>query len=54
MSTTLAFDHIENKHTLYRKKDCMKKFCKSMKEHAQNVVSFEKNKMKPLIKEELK
>ena len=54
MSTTLAFDHIENKHTLYRKKDRMKKFCKSIKEHAKNVISFEKNKMKPLTKEELK
>ena len=27
MSTIWAFDHIENKHTLYRGKDCMKKFC---------------------------
>ena len=32
----------------------MKNFCKSMKEHAKNVISFEKNKMKPLTKEELK
>ena len=27
MSTIWAFDHIENKHTLYRGKDCMEKFC---------------------------
>ena len=27
MSTIWAFDHIENKHTLYRGKDCVKKFC---------------------------
>ena len=26
MSKMWAFDHIENKHTLYRGKDCMKKF----------------------------
>ena len=27
MSTIWAFNNIENKHTLYRGKDCMKKFC---------------------------
>ena len=26
MSTIWAFDEIENKHRLYRRKDCMKKF----------------------------
>ena len=25
MTTIWSFDHIENKHTLYREKDCMKK-----------------------------
>ena len=29
MSTIWGFDHIENKHSLYRGKDCMKKFCAS-------------------------
>ena len=29
MATIWAFDHIENKHTLYRGKDCMKNFCTS-------------------------
>ena len=29
-----AFGHTENKHTLYRGKDCMKKFCESLREHA--------------------
>ena len=32
----------------------MKKFCSSLKEHATNVFKFEKNKMLPLTKEELK
>ena len=31
ISTIWAFDHIENKHTLYRGKDCIKKFCESFK-----------------------
>ena len=44
MSTIWAFDHIENKHTLYRRKDCMKKFCESLREHAKNITDFERNK----------
>ena len=54
MSTIWAFDHIENKHTLYCGEDCMKKFCESLREHAKNIIDFEKEKMLPLSKEELK
>ena len=54
MSTIWVFDHIENKDTLYRGKDCMKKFCTSLREHAKNIIDFEKIKMLPLTKEELK
>ena len=36
--------HIENKHTLYRGKDCMKMFCTSSGEHAKNIAQFEKKK----------
>ena len=52
MSTIWAFDHIENKHTLYCGKDCMKKFC-TFREHAKNIIGFEKKKLLPLTKEEL-
>ena len=34
MSTIWAFYHIENKHPLYHGKDCMKKFCESLREQA--------------------
>ena len=54
MSTILAFDHIETKHTLYCGKDCMKKFCTSLREHVKTIIAFEKKKMLSLIKEELK
>ena len=54
MSTIWAFDNIENKRTLYRGEDCMKKICTSLREHATNVINFEKKKMLPLIKKELK
>ena len=32
----------------------MKKFCTSLREHAKNIIDFEKKKMLPLTKEELK
>ena len=54
MPTILAFGHIENKYTLYRRKDCMKKLCESLSEHKINIIDFEKQKMLPLTKEELK
>ena len=52
--TIWGFAHIEDKHTLYRGKDCMKKFCTSLREHAKNKIDFEKKKMLLLTKEELK
>ena len=54
MSTTWAFDHIENKHTLYRGEDWMKTFCTYFREHATNVINFKKKKMLPLTKQKLK
>ena len=54
MSTIWTFDHIENKHSLYLGKYCMKKFCESLREHAKNIIDFEKKKMLSLTKEELK
>ena len=52
VSTIWEFHHIENKHTLYRGKSCMKKFCESLREHGKNINDFEKRKMLPLTKEE--
>ena len=31
----------------------MGKFCKSLREHAKNIIGFEKKEMSPLTKEEL-
>ena len=44
MSTIWAFEHIEKKHTLYCRKDCMKKFRSSLRKHATNILDFEKKK----------
>ena len=49
MSKIQAFDHIESKYTLYREEDCT-----SLKEHATNVINFEKRKLLPLTKKSLK
>ena len=54
MSTIWAFDHIENKYTLYHGKDYMEKFFESLREHAKSITDFEKKKILPLTKEELK
>ena len=54
MSTIWEFDRTENKHTSYHRKDCMKKCCSSLREHATNILNFEKKKRLPLTKEELK
>ena len=52
MSPIWGFNHIESKHTLYHGKYCMKKFWKSLREHAKRVTAFEKKKMLLLTKSE--
>ena len=37
MSTISLFRSIENKHDVYRGKDCMKKFCEFLKEDAMKI-----------------
>ena len=50
--TSCSFDESENKLNYYRGKDCMKKFCKGLKEHATRIINHEKKKIIPLTKEE--
>ena len=47
----LQYTNVENKHGVYRGKDCMKKFCESLREHALKIITFKKKKMKLLTKE---
>ena len=44
MSTISSYRSIENKHDLYRGKDCMKKFCEFLREHAIKIIKFKKKK----------
>ena len=50
MSTISSFKSVENKHGVYRGKDCMKKFCESLREHAMKITYFKK--MNLLTKEQ--
>ena len=54
MSTLSLLKSIENKHYVYRGKDCMKKFCESLRERAIKIINFKKKKTKLLTKEHRK
>ena len=42
--THFSFDKTKNKLNYYRGKDCMKKFCKDLREHATKIINCEKKK----------
>ena len=50
--THCSFDQTKNKLNYYRGKDCMKKFCKDLREHATKIINYEKKKMIPLTMKE--
>ena len=50
--TSCSFNESRNKLNYYRGKDCMKKFCIDLKEHAMRIINYEKKKIIPLTKEE--
>ena len=52
--TSCSFDESKNKLNHYRGKDCMKNFCKDLKEHATRIINHEKKKIIPLTKEKKK
>ena len=51
ISTISSFKNTENKHDVYRSKDCTKNFCESLRERAMKKINFKKNKMKLLMNE---
>ena len=44
MPTIWRFNHTKEKHTVYSRKDCMKKFCEFLREHVKNIINFEEKK----------
>ena len=45
MSTILSLKRIENNHNVYWVKDCMKKFCESLREYAMEIINSKKNEV---------
>ena len=52
--THCSFDISKTKLDYYRDEDCMKVFCKILKEHAQRIMCWNKKEMIPLTDEENK
>ena len=50
--THCSFDKTKNKLDYYRGEDCMKNFCKDLREHATIMINYEKKDMIPLTKKE--
>ena len=50
--THCSFDKSKNKLNYYRGDDCMKKFCKGLREHATKIINYEKKKMISLTTKE--
>ena len=50
MSAISLFRSIENKLDVYRGKDCMKKFCEFLRNHAMKIINSKEKKMKLLTK----
>ena len=44
MSTILSFKSIENKHDIYRGKNCKKKFSKSLRKHEMKIITDKLNR----------
>ena len=50
--TSCSFDESKNKINYYRGDDCMKKFCKDLREHSTKIINYEKKRMVSLTTEE--
>ena len=50
--TNCSFDKSKNKISYYRGDDCMKKFCKNLREHFTKIINYEKKKMISFTAEE--
>ena len=50
--TCCSFDKSKNERKYYRGKDCMKMFCKDLKEQAMKIINYEKKEMIPLTDKE--
>ena len=54
MSLNCSFDEIKNRRKFYRRQDCIKKFCKDLKELPTEVIDYKEKEMIPLAANEIK
>ena len=52
MSAIYSFKNIENKHNVYRTKDCNKKFCEFLREYAMKIINYKKTENEAINKRE--
>ena len=50
--TCCSFDKLKTECKYYRGEDCMKMFCKDLKDQAMKIINYEKKEMIPLTDEE--
>ena len=50
VSTISSFKSIEKRHDVYRCKDCIKKFCESLRHHTMKIINLENKKNKVINK----
>ena len=50
--TCCSFDKSKNERKYYRGEDCMKIFCKDLKDQVMKIINYEKKKIMPLTDEE--
>ena len=50
--TCCSFDKSKTECKYYRGEDCMKMFCKDLKDQAMKIINYEKKEMIPLTNEE--
>ena len=53
MGLNCSFDETKNRHTFYRRKDSIKKFCNDLKELATEVINYQEKKLIPLTDKEI-
>ena len=54
LSLNCSFDETKNRRKFYRRKDCIKKFCKDLKELATEIINYKDKEMVPLTDKEIK
>ena len=53
LSLICSFDETKNRHKFCRRKDCIKRFCNDLKEHATEIINHKEKEMTTLTSDEI-